>query len=158
MNRQGAAAFVAGLVFALGLGLAGMTQPNKVLGFLDVAGDWDPRLAFVMMGAIAVHFGFVRLARARSRPVLAPAFVWPTAAGIDAKLVGGAALFGLGWGIAGYCPGPALVASVTAAPATLVFVAAMVAGMAIHGIVTRAGAKAGEGPAPARTPPVEHAP
>ena len=82
MKRADVAALVAGLVFALGLGLAGMTQPSKVLGFLDVAGDWDPRLAFVMMGAIAVHFGFVRLAKRRARPVLASSFVWATAAGV----------------------------------------------------------------------------
>ncbi len=136
----GLVALGGGIVFAFGLCLSGMTQPEKVLGFLDVSripsGGWDPSLAFVMIGAIGVHFAFARRARLGKAPLLAAKNELPTAtkglAGLDAGLFAGAALFGLGWGIAGFCPGPAVVSLVTGASPTVVFVAAMVAGMALH--------------------------
>jgi len=118
-----------GLLFGVGLGLSGMTDPAVVLGFLDLLGAWNPALAFVMGGALVVTFVLFRLARQRSQPLAATRFHWPTSTAVDPRLVGGAALFGLGWGLAGYCPGPAL-ASLTAGHAgTFVFVAAMVVGM-----------------------------
>jgi uncharacterized membrane protein YedE/YeeE len=130
------AAVVAGAVFALGLAISGMTHQAKVAAFLDVTGAWDPALAFVMIGAIAVHYPFVKIAKQRARPILAEAFHWPTPTAIDAKLVVGSALFGIGWGLSGYCPGPALVSLGRAMPATIVFVLAMCAGIAITRFVT----------------------
>jgi uncharacterized membrane protein YedE/YeeE len=125
-----AAAFVAGLVFGVGLLVSGMTQPGKVVGFLDFGGDWDPSLAFVMGGAIAVHAFFARLAlRPGARPVFAERLDLYPGREIDAPLVAGAALFGVGWGISGYCPGPALVSLVLPSATTLAFVGAMGAGM-----------------------------
>ncbi len=121
-------ALLAGLVFGLGLSLGGMTQPSVVLGFLDLFGAWDPRLAFVMGGAVlTTAIGYRRVFR-RGRPLFEPSFQLPTARTFDARLVGGAALFGIGWGIAGYCPGPALASLSGAAPSLLVLVAAMLAG------------------------------
>ena len=121
-------AFAAGLLFGLGLSLGGMTQPAVVLGFLDIFGAWDPRLVFVMAGAVLTTAVGYRLVRRRSRPLLAERFQWPTSRRIDARLVGGAALFGIGWGIAGYCPGPALASLGAGVPALLVLVACMIAG------------------------------
>ena len=122
-------AFIAGLLFAAGLGLGGMTQPAKVFGFLDIAGSWDPSLAFVMLGAIAVHATAVRRILRRPAPLFAVRFALPTRRDIDARLVVGAALFGAGWGLVGYCPGPAVAALGGGVPAAAVFVPAMVAGM-----------------------------
>jgi hypothetical protein len=121
--------FASGLIFAIGLGLGGMTRPAKVLAFLDVAGGWDPSLALVMAGAIAAYAPFARWALGRRAPLVADAFRLPTRRDIDAALVFGAALFGLGWGIAGYCPGPALVSLASGAGGVFVFVGAMLAGM-----------------------------
>ena len=126
------AALASGLVFAVGLGLAGMTQPTKVFGFLNLFGNWDPSLAFVMMGAIGVHAIAIRLAAARPAPILAERFAAPSRVGVDGKLVGGAALFGVGWGLAGYCPGPAIASVASLELAPLVVVAAMIAGMFLH--------------------------
>jgi uncharacterized membrane protein YedE/YeeE len=120
--------FLAGLLFAVGLAIAGMTIPANVIGFLDVAGAWDPSLAFVMMGAIAVYATAYRLSHRMARPVLARAFAVVPAARIDRRLLVGSALFGVGWGLAGYCPGPALVSAATGAASTLGFVVAMLAG------------------------------
>jgi len=128
-------AYLVGLVFALGLGIGGMTQPARVLGFLDVAGPWDPALAFVMAAAVAVYAVAARLAARLERPVYAAAFALPTRRDLDPPLVIGAALFGVGWGLAGLCPGPALTALASGAPAALVFVAAMLAGMVVAGLV-----------------------
>jgi uncharacterized membrane protein YedE/YeeE len=122
-------AFIAGLLFAAGLGVGGMTQPAKVFGFLDVAGNWDPSLAFVMLGAVAVHATAVRGILRRRAPLFAVRFALPTRRNIDARLVVGAALFGVGWGLGGYCPGPAVTALGGGAPAVGLFVPAMVAGM-----------------------------
>jgi hypothetical protein len=121
-------AFAAGLLFGLGLSLGGMTQPAVVLGFLDIFGAWDPRLVFVMAGAVLTTAIGYRLVLRRSRPLLAERFQWPTSRRIDVRLIGGAALFGIGWGIAGYCPGPALASLGAGAPALLVLVACMIAG------------------------------
>lgn len=121
-------AFAAGLLFGLGLSLGGMTQPAVVLGFLDIFGAWDPRLVFVMAGAVLTTAVGYRLVLRRPRPLLAERFQWPTLRRIDVRLVGGAALFGIGWGIAGYCPGPALASLGAGVPALLVLVACMIAG------------------------------
>ena len=124
-------ALTAGALFALGLVLGGMTLPARVTGFLDVGGAWDPTLAFVMAGAMLVHAPIARLARSRRAPMFDSRFHWPTQRGIEPRLVLGAAMFGVGWGLSGYCPGPALVGVVAGAPATSVFVVAMIVGIAI---------------------------
>ncbi len=125
-------ALAAGALFALGLGISGMTQPAKVLGFLDVTGRWDPTLAFVMVGALAVHFVLYRLIRKRRAPLFDSRFDVPTRRDVDLRLVAGAALFGVGWGLSGQCPGPALTNLATGAWTALVFVAAMALGMILH--------------------------
>ena len=101
--------FVSGLVFALGLGISGMTRPVKVIGFLDFFGAWDASLACVMIGAIAVYFVAYRMSAKMTSPLLAPKFALPTRSDLDVKLILGAAIFGAGWGLGGFCPGPALV-------------------------------------------------
>ena len=128
-------AFGAGLVFALGLGISGMTDPQNVAGFLDVAGDWNPSLMFVMVSAIGVHAVAWLVARTRARPLWGERFHVPANAPIDRRLVTGAAVFGIGWGLSGVCPGPGIVAASTLAPSWLVFVGSMVAGMVLHRIV-----------------------
>ena len=110
-----------------------MTEPTKVLNFLDVSGAWDPSLALVMVGAIGVHALAYRAIRRRSMPWLAEQFAIPTRRDVDAKLLGGAALFGVGWGLSGYCPGPAIVSLPAGGGSAFVFVAAMGAGMVIAG-------------------------
>jgi uncharacterized membrane protein YedE/YeeE len=125
-------AFLSGVIFALGLGISGMTRPGTVLAFLDVAGAWDPSLAFVMLGAIGTHALLLRAILARRTPVLAPRFALPTRREIDGRLVGGAALFGIGWGLAGFCPGPAITSLVGGRVEPLVFVAAMLGGMLLY--------------------------
>jgi uncharacterized protein len=122
-------AFVAGTLFGLGLAVSEMVNPGRVIGFLDVAGRWDPTLAFVMAGALAVSLpGFTIVLRQRA-PVFHHEFHLPTRTKIDRPLVLGAALFGIGWGVAGFCPGPALAALVSGKPETWLFVAAMAAGL-----------------------------
>jgi uncharacterized membrane protein YedE/YeeE len=127
------AALGCGLIFGFGLAISGMTQPTKVLGFLDVlgigSGTWDPTLAFVMIGALAVAAPGYVLARRRGKPVLAPASTWPTKADIDRPLVAGAVLFGIGWGLVGLCPGPAIANLATLSPRVAAFVVAMGIGM-----------------------------
>lgn len=122
--------FVIALIFGVGLVISGMVDPAKVLNFLDVAGSWDPSLAFVMAGAVAVTMIGYRVVLARPKPLFAPEFQLPTRREIDMRLVFGAGLFGVGWGLAGFCPGPALTALGLGAPGTLAFVPAMLAGMA----------------------------
>jgi hypothetical protein len=122
-------AFVSGALFAVGLGVSGMTHPTKVLAFLDVAGAWDPSLAFVMGAGLVVNFVAFGIGMARGGPLLGAAFSMPEATNIDARLVGGAAIFGVGWGLGGFCPGPALVSVAAGAAPVLAFVAAMVASM-----------------------------
>lgn len=130
-------AFLCGLVFGLGLLVSGMANPAKVLGFLDLAGHWDPSLAFVMAGAIALAAVGFRLARTRKTSVLGAPMQLPTATRIDARLVGGSLLFGVGWGLAGFCPGPALVNAGSGEPRAWLFVAAMLAGMALYAVLER---------------------
>ena len=131
------ASLLSGLVFGLGLILSGMANPAKVLGFLDLAGAWDPSLALVMAGAIAVgllSFGF---AKGRTRSLLGAEMKLPAARHIDRRLVFGSLLFGVGWGVAGFCPGPALVALGMGQVKAVVFVAAMLAGMALFELLER---------------------
>lgn len=127
--------FVIGLIFGLGLIVAGMANPAKVLNFLDFAaipaGRWDASLIFVMAGGIAVTMLGYRLAFRRERPLLAARFALPGTSRPDTRLVTGAALFGIGWGLAGFCPGPALTAALTGGVPALTFLAAMLAGMAL---------------------------
>lgn len=131
------ASLLAGLVFGLGLIVSGMANPAKVLGFLDLAGHWDPSLAFVMAGAIAVGAVAFTLANHRARSFLGAEMRLPSAHHIDRRLVLGSALFGIGWGVAGFCPGPALVSLGMGEVKALVFVAAMLAGMGVFELFER---------------------
>lgn len=124
--------FFVGLLFGLGLLLSGMTDPGKVLGFLDLFGAWDPSLAFVMGGAIAVGFFAFALARKRTTNFLGGALHLPKATQIDRRLVLGGLTFGAGWGLAGFCPGPGIVSMASGEVKAAVFVAAMVVGMAVY--------------------------
>jgi len=130
--RHRIAEFLAGLLFGLGLMVAGMTDPGKVKGFLDLAGAWDPSLAFVMGGAVAVSLAAFAAARKRTASFLGTAMHLPSARDIDRRLIAGSAVFGIGWGIAGFCPGPAIVSLATGEPKAAVFVLAMLAGMVIY--------------------------
>ena len=126
------AAAICGLMFGWGLLISGMIQPAKVLGFLDIFGDWDPSLAVVMAAALAVSAAGFALARRRERPLLEPQTFWPNKTDIDPPLMIGSGLFGAGWGLVGLCPGPALENLATLSPRVVVFVVAMAAGMALH--------------------------
>ncbi len=126
------AALAAGLVFGIGLILSGMTDPGKVIGFLDVAGRWDPSLALVMGGAILVGFFAFRLAGRRGKTFLGGGLHLPQRRDIDLRLVSGSLLFGIGWGLAGFCPGPALVSLASGQQPAAVFVAAMLGGMLLY--------------------------
>jgi uncharacterized membrane protein YedE/YeeE len=130
-------AFIVGLVFGIGLIVAGMTDPAKVQGFLDLAGDWDPSLAFVMGGAILVGLVAFRIAGTRERALLGDAMRLPTATRIDRRLVLGGLAFGAGWGLAGFCPGPALASLATGGAKVMIFTGAMVAGMAVFEVLER---------------------
>jgi uncharacterized membrane protein YedE/YeeE len=121
--------FVIGLIFGLGLVVSGMSDPAKVLNFLDLAGTWDPSLAFVMGGAVIVTFIGYRIVLQRKAPIFDTKFHVPTRTDVDARLIVGPALFGIGWGLGGFCPGPALTAIGLGAPGTLMFVPAMLVGM-----------------------------
>jgi len=126
------ASLVCGLIFGAGLLISGMVQPTKVLGFLDIFGIWDPSLAVVMLAALAVAIPGFMLVNGRSRPLLAARSLWPTKRDIDLPLIVGAALFGIGWGLVGLCPGPALESLATLSLPVIVFVIAMAGGMALH--------------------------
>jgi len=128
-----------GIVFGAGLAISGMTNPVKVLGFLDLFGSWDPTLACVMGGALAVNAIGFAVARRRARPWLASAFGIPTRRDLDPRLIGGAALFGVGWGLVGLCPGPAIANLGRGSAAIALFVAALLAGVALHRLATRTG-------------------
>jgi uncharacterized membrane protein YedE/YeeE len=130
--KQNIVAFVAGLLFAVGLVVGGMTQPAKVVGFLDFFGNWDPSLIFVMGGAVGIHFVLFRLILKRSSPLLAQSFQVPTRKDMTPQLIGGAALFGIGWGLGGFCPGPGIVAAPAGSAEALTFVASMTAGMFLY--------------------------
>jgi uncharacterized membrane protein YedE/YeeE len=138
--KRNVAAFGAGSLFAVGLAISGMTKPSKVVGFLDVAGAWDASLAFVMVGAIGVHFVAHRLIRGRAAPLFDTKFHLPTRREIDLRLVLGAGLFGVGWGLGGFCPGPGLVSAAGGSVGALVFVAGMTLGMLIEHAVARGAA------------------
>jgi uncharacterized membrane protein YedE/YeeE len=125
-------AIVAGVLFGVGLVLSGMTDPHRVRAFLDVTGAWDPTLAFVMGGAIVAHAPVVWWIRRRGRAALGPLDL-PTATAIDARLLGGAAIFGLGWGLSGYCPGPALVSLVGPSAGIVIFIICMIGGVLLGG-------------------------
>jgi uncharacterized membrane protein YedE/YeeE len=128
---------LAGALFAVGLLIGGMGDPAKIQNFLDLTGTWDPSLIFVMGGAVVTTFIGYRLAFARKKPLLAPKFQLPTATALDRRILIGPAVFGIGWGLAGYCPGPALTGLAQGAAGTLVFVAAMACGMALARIASR---------------------
>ena len=123
------ASFACGLVFGFGLLISGMTQPAKILGFLDVLGKWDPTLVFVMVAALAVTAIGYALARRQPKPLLAARSLWPTRTDIDRPLVIGSMMFGVGWGLSGLCPGPALENLASLSPRLIVFVVAMGIGM-----------------------------
>ena len=124
-------ALLCGLVFGIGLAVSGMTDTAKVLGFLDLFGNWVPDLAFVMGGAVCFTLVAFRFVLKREQPLLTPAFSLPTSSAIDRRLLGGAAIFGIGWGVYGYCPGPAISALVYLDGKTVIFVVAMLIGMAL---------------------------
>lgn len=130
-------ALVAGILFGLGLAVSQMTNPMKVLAFLDVAGAWDPSLALVMVAAVAVYFAAFRVAGARPAPLFAGAFQLPSRQEIDAPMVVGSVLFGAGWGLAGLCPAPAITALISGQRKALLFVGAMLAGMVIYRLTVR---------------------
>ncbi len=127
----------AGFVFGLGLWVSGMANPKKVLGFLDVTGNWDASLLLVMGGAVAVTVAGFHFVLRQGKPIFEEKFALPTRKDIDLPLVAGSAIFGIGWGIAGYCPGPALTAVATLSAESIVFVAAMVAGGLLHRLLPR---------------------
>ena len=131
------ASLLSGLVFGLGLIVSGMANPAKVLGFLDLAGPWDPSLAFVMAGAIAVGFLAFLIARKMQRSLLGAEMKLPAPGRTDRRLVAGSVLFGMGWGLAGFCPGPGLVALGMGEPKAVVFVLAMLAGMVVFEVLER---------------------
>ena len=131
------ATFVCGLIFGFGLLISGMTDPVKVLGFLDVLGPWDPTLAFVMMGALGVTAAGFAVAKHRGEPLLAAQHQWPVRRSIDAPLVIGSILFGIGWGLVGLCPGPAIENLGTLSPPVVLFVIAMLLGMMLQEVLSR---------------------
>lgn len=125
-------AFIAGLLFGVGLAVSQMTNPLEVLGFLDVAGDWDASLMLVLGGAVTVTFIAFRFVLRRTEPIFDSQFHLPKLSTVDKKLIGGSALFGVGWGIAGYCPGPGLASLSTLNSEAIVFVATLLAGMLVY--------------------------
>jgi uncharacterized protein len=129
--KNGLIALVVGFIFAIGLGLSGMTQPQKVVGFLDIFGAWDPSLMFVMIGAIGVHFVIYHFFRNRKAPLLDAKWHVPMKKEITAPLIIGSVLFGVGWGLAGFCPGPAMTALASFEVKPFVFVGSMLIGMVI---------------------------
>lgn len=128
-TKNAVAALMVGFIFAIGLGLSGMTQPGKVVGFLDLFGAWDPSLLFVMAGAVMVHFVTYRLIRKRSSPLFSAEWHVPTKKDVTPALVAGSFLFGVGWALAGYCPGPAVTSLASFGGRPAIFVASMLVGM-----------------------------
>jgi uncharacterized membrane protein YedE/YeeE len=135
--KNGVAAFVVGFIFALGLGISGMTQPQKVVGFLDLFGNWDPSLLFVMIGAIGVHFVAYKIIRKRKTPVFSSEWNVPIKTEITPSLVVGSVIFGVGWGLGGLCPGPAMVSLGSLQLRPLVFVVSMILGMLLFQLVDK---------------------
>jgi hypothetical protein len=140
--------YAVGLLFGAGLLVSGMTRPAKVIGFLDPTGPWDPSLGFVMVGAIGVHALAYRVVARTPRPLWSAAWALPTRRDLDWRLLAGAALFGTGWGLGGYCPGPALTSAVSGSAATLLFTGAMLAGMWAFAAWEAARAPAAAAPVP----------
>lgn len=152
--RHALAAALAGLLFGYGLSLSRMVDRHVVLGFLDVTGRWDPTLVFVLIGAVCVTFVGYRVALRRARPILAQTFQVPAGRSVDAPLVLGAAVFGVGWGLAGYCPGPGVAASAIGVANALLFLVSMLAGFMLFRLGTSARASrtgAGKDVSPAAT-------
>mgnify|MGYP003633116425 CR=1 FL=1 len=143
MRANALVALLAGTLFGAGLAISGMTDPGKVIGFLDLAGQWDPSLAFVMGAAICISLPTFQLLRGRSKPVFASQYFLPTKQDLDPQLILGAVLFGIGWGIAGLCPGPAIANLASASPEILGFVVAMVAGMWLRERMNSSSSKGG---------------
>jgi len=143
-------AFAVGVLFAVGLGVSGMTHPSKVLAFLDVTGNWDPSLAFVMAGGVLVNFTVFRRALRRGAPIVARSFAMPTKTEVNAPLIAGAAIFGIGWGIGGFCPGPAIVSLAGRSTPVVGFVAAMLGAMLATDLAARYGRRRPSLPAVAR--------
>jgi len=141
--------FCSGLLFAIGLSIAGMTLPQKVLAFLDVTGDWDPSLALVMISSAGIYLVLHRLVLLRGQPLASPKFYMPTRRDIDAPLVVGAAMFGIGWGLVGLCPGPAVAALASWHEDALVFFVSMIAGMYAYGTLNVIGSHDPDGGASA---------
>lgn len=142
--RATLAGLIAGLLFGIGLSLGGMTDPAIVLAFLDLAGDWNPQLAFVMGGGLIVTFIGYRLVMRRPTPLWDSRFMTPAARRIDAPLLGGALVFGIGWGLAGYCPGPAVASVASARGAVIAFVIAVLVGMIAVRIARRASGRSAQ--------------
>lgn len=140
---RGSVAVAAGLLFAVGLTVGGMTSPANVIGFLDLGGAWRPALAFVMLGGVLVSAAAYAFARRRQAPIAADRFCMPARQTLDARLLGGAALFGVGWGLGGYCPGPGVVALASGAVEAGVFVLAMLFGMTLFNAVQRTSRRLG---------------
>ena len=138
------AAFLCGLLFALGLGTAGMTRPEKIIGFLDVSGRWDPDLLWVMVAAISITSLGYHWTFRRDHPVVERVFHLPKRRGLDGRLIVGSTLFGVGWGLGGFCPGPALTSLISGLPTVWVFVLAMVVGMKIYQWMSRQTIQAAE--------------
>lgn len=132
--------FAAGAIFGVGLLVSGMTQPQRITGFLDVGGAWDPTAGFVVASAVLVYGVLLRVVVPRRSPLYAEKFHLPTRSDVDRRLVVGSALFGLGWGLGGYCPGPGLVAAASASLPAVLFVVAMALGMALDRVVSEKGA------------------
>ena len=138
MKKRSLAALASGALFGTGLAMSGMTDPRRVLGFLDLFGDFDPTLMFVLGGAVATTILLFRFVLRRGSPVLADTFHLSTLKRVDRRLLGGAAIFGIGWGIAGYCPGPALAGLGVGSIEALWFGPALLAGLLLHRLVNRA--------------------
>ncbi|MES2768852.1 MAG: DUF6691 family protein [Bdellovibrionota bacterium] len=130
-------AFVVGFLFALGLGFSGMTEPQKVVGFLDLFGNWDPSLMFVMVGAIGVHFVMYKIIRKKNSPILSAEWHVPNKKDVTPSLIIGSLLFGAGWGLAGFCPGPAITSIASLEMRPLIFVLSMLAGMVLFQLVDK---------------------
>jgi len=135
--KNGLAALVVGFVFAIGLGISGMTQPQKVVGFLDLFGNWDPSLIFVMVGGIIVHFVTYKLIRKRKSPLLSTDWHVPTKKDITPALLVGSLLFGIGWGLGGFCPGPAVTSLASFEAKPFIFVMSMLVGMFLFRLVDK---------------------
>lgn len=137
MKKSSLSALLVGLIFGVGLGISGMTKPSKVIAFLDVFGNWDPSLLFVMLGAVSVHSITYRMVRKRSTPLLSDKWHIPDGRKITPALIWGGFIFGIGWGLAGYCPGPAVASLASLQSQPFVFVLAMIAGMLSFRIVDK---------------------